>query len=148
MTGMPFSDPFIISVHSEFRCCPHIAVVLTDTSGTWNGWIILKWILKEGVNWIHLAQDRDRSVAFVSTVMSFGLYERLWMSRIAARLSASQIEVPQLTHTLRPSVLTLIVIPFLCDSVAMETWRKCFCGWIVNQSAWKRKNAMHNGLET
>jgi hypothetical protein len=38
-----------------------------------DGWIILKWIFKRvegGIDWIDVAQDRDRWRALVNTVMN------------------------------------------------------------------------------
>jgi hypothetical protein len=43
------------------------------------GRIILKWILEkqdEGVDWIHLAQDRDRWRALVNTIMNLRVPQR------------------------------------------------------------------------
>jgi hypothetical protein len=39
------------------------------------GWIILKWILerRDGMDWIELAQDRDRWRALVNTAMNLGV---------------------------------------------------------------------------
>ena len=41
-----------------------------------NGMIILRWIFKKwhgGMNWIDLAQDKDRWLALVNVVMNFGI---------------------------------------------------------------------------
>jgi hypothetical protein len=38
----------------------------------------LKEIGWEGVDWMHLAQDRDQWRAVVNTVMNFGFHKRRW----------------------------------------------------------------------
>jgi hypothetical protein len=44
----------------------------------------------DGVDWIDLAQDRDRWRAYVNAVMKFGVHKMLGSSRVAAQLAASQ----------------------------------------------------------
>jgi hypothetical protein len=48
-----------------------------DSRWEYNIEICLREIVWEGVNWIDLAQDRDRWRALVNTVMNFGLHKRL-----------------------------------------------------------------------
>ena len=44
----------------------------------------------EGLDWINLAQDRDRWRAVVNVVMNFGFYNMRGIAGLAQELSASQ----------------------------------------------------------
>jgi hypothetical protein len=54
----------------------------------------IKMYLREiglgGMDWIQLAQDRDKSRALVKSVMKLGFHKMLGNSRVAERLAASQ----------------------------------------------------------
>jgi hypothetical protein len=71
-----------MSVHLFSPCVLHTVFWLENLKGTdhsenpcIDGRIILKWILGkwwEGVDWMHLAQDRNQWWAVVNTVMNAG----------------------------------------------------------------------------
>jgi hypothetical protein len=44
------------------------------------GWIILKWFLRDRMDWIDLAQDKDRWRALVNTFINFQIPNKMLRS--------------------------------------------------------------------
>jgi hypothetical protein len=56
----------------------------------------------EGVDWMHLAQDRDQWQALVNTVYTFQFHKRLEISGPAERLPAFEGALGSVVTSLRP----------------------------------------------